>query len=58
MADEVRALDKHACPACGAQAEWNPVKQKLAAAKDIERQRKSIATAPNELTMGGFAAHR
>ncbi len=29
MADEVRALDKHACPACGAQAEWNPGKQKL-----------------------------
>ena len=23
------ALDKHACPACGAQAEWNPGKQKL-----------------------------
>ena len=29
MADEVRALDKHACPACGAQAEWNPAKQLL-----------------------------
>src|SRR5918993_3892584 len=29
MADEVRALDKHACPACGAQAEWNPGKQML-----------------------------
>ena len=29
MADEVRALDKHACPACGAQAEWHPGKQKL-----------------------------
>ena len=23
------ALEKHACPACGAQAEWNPGKQKL-----------------------------
>lgn len=29
MADEVRALAKHACPACGAQAEWNPAKQLL-----------------------------
>jgi hypothetical protein len=29
MAEEVRALDKHACPACGAQAEWNPSKQLL-----------------------------
>jgi hypothetical protein len=26
---EVSALEKHACPACGAQAEWNPGKQKL-----------------------------
>ena len=26
---EIAALDKHACPACGAQAEWNPAKQKL-----------------------------
>ena len=26
---EISALDKHACPACGAQAEWNPGKQKL-----------------------------
>lgn len=26
---EVSALEKHACPACGAQAEWNPSKQKL-----------------------------
>jgi hypothetical protein len=26
---EVSALDKHACPACGAPAEWNPAKQKL-----------------------------
>ena len=26
---EITALDKHACPACGAQAEWNPGKQKL-----------------------------
>jgi hypothetical protein len=25
----VIALEKHACPACGAQAEWNPGKQKL-----------------------------
>ena len=29
MADEISALEKHACPACGAQAEWNPTKQKL-----------------------------
>jgi hypothetical protein len=29
MADEISALEKHACPACGAQAEWNPSKQKL-----------------------------
>ena len=29
MADEISALGKHACPACGAQAEWNPTKQKL-----------------------------
>ena len=27
--NEVSALDKHACPACGAQAEWNPAKQML-----------------------------
>jgi predicted RNA-binding Zn-ribbon protein involved in translation (DUF1610 family) len=26
---EVTALEKHACAACGAQAEWNPSKQKL-----------------------------
>jgi hypothetical protein len=26
---EILALEKHACPACGAQAEWNPGKQKL-----------------------------
>jgi hypothetical protein len=26
---ETTALEKHACPACGAQAEWNPSKQKL-----------------------------
>jgi predicted RNA-binding Zn-ribbon protein involved in translation (DUF1610 family) len=26
---DVPALEKHACPACGAQAEWNPTKQKL-----------------------------
>jgi hypothetical protein len=25
----VVAVEKHACPACGAQAEWNPGKQKL-----------------------------
>ncbi len=29
MADEVSALEKHACPACGAQAEWNPTRQLL-----------------------------
>jgi Zn finger protein HypA/HybF involved in hydrogenase expression len=29
VSDEVEALHKHACPACGAQAEWNPAKQKL-----------------------------
>lgn len=28
----VSALAKHACPACGAQAEWNPSKQKLVCA--------------------------
>jgi Zn finger protein HypA/HybF involved in hydrogenase expression len=27
--DEVTAREKFACPACGAQAEWNPAKQKL-----------------------------
>lgn len=26
---EITALQKHACPACGAQAEWNPSKQAL-----------------------------
>jgi hypothetical protein len=26
---EISALEKHPCPACGAQAEWNPGKQKL-----------------------------
>ena len=26
---EITALEKHACAACGAQAEWNPSKQKL-----------------------------
>jgi Zn finger protein HypA/HybF involved in hydrogenase expression len=26
---EISALEKHACPACGAQAEWNAAKQKL-----------------------------
>jgi hypothetical protein len=26
---EISALEKHACPACGAQAEWNPATQKL-----------------------------
>ena len=29
MAEEISALEKHACPACGAQAEWNPASQKL-----------------------------
>jgi hypothetical protein len=29
MAQELSALEKHACPACGAQAEWNPAKQRL-----------------------------
>jgi len=29
MAQELSALEKHACPACGAQAEWNPGTQKL-----------------------------
>ncbi len=29
MAEEVSAVEKHACPACGAQAEWNPSKQLL-----------------------------
>jgi predicted RNA-binding Zn-ribbon protein involved in translation (DUF1610 family) len=29
MASEIRTVEKHACPACGAQAEWNPTKQKL-----------------------------
>ncbi len=29
MSDAISALDKHACPACGAQAEWSPGKQKL-----------------------------
>jgi len=29
VAPDVSALEKHACPACGAQAEWNPSKQKL-----------------------------
>ena len=28
-AGEITALDKHACPACGAQAEWNPTHQTL-----------------------------
>ena len=26
---EISAQTKHACPACGAQAEWDPAKQKL-----------------------------
>jgi len=26
---EISALEKYSCPACGAQAEWNPSKQKL-----------------------------
>jgi hypothetical protein len=29
VASEIVALEKHECPACGAQAEWNPAKQKL-----------------------------
>jgi Zn finger protein HypA/HybF involved in hydrogenase expression len=29
MSSEISALEKHACPACGAQAEWNPSKQML-----------------------------
>jgi predicted RNA-binding Zn-ribbon protein involved in translation (DUF1610 family) len=29
VASEITALEKHECPACGAQAEWNPGKQKL-----------------------------
>ncbi|NOT27972.1 MAG: zinc ribbon domain-containing protein [Acidobacteria bacterium] len=29
MAAEIPALEKHACPACGAQAEWNPARQRL-----------------------------
>ncbi len=28
-ASDIVALEKHACPACGAQAEWNPGKQRL-----------------------------
>jgi len=31
MSTGIPALEKHACPACGAQAEWNPTTQKLAA---------------------------
>ncbi len=30
MPPQVAALEKHACPACGAQAEWNATTQKLA----------------------------
>ena len=29
MPTQITALEKHECPACGAQAEWNPSKQKL-----------------------------
>ncbi len=29
MVQEISALEKHACPACGAQAEWHPGTQKL-----------------------------
>jgi hypothetical protein len=29
MADTTTTVAKHACPACGAQAEWNPVRQRL-----------------------------
>ena len=30
MSTGIPALEKHACPACGAQAEWNPSTEKLA----------------------------
>jgi predicted RNA-binding Zn-ribbon protein involved in translation (DUF1610 family) len=30
MTTEIAALEKHECPACGGQAEWNPTTQKLA----------------------------
>ena len=26
---DIAAIEKHACPACGAQAEWNPGKRML-----------------------------
>src|SRR4029450_2983589 len=29
MTVQIAALEKHECPACGAQAEWNPPTQKL-----------------------------
>ena len=29
MSREISALEKHECPACGAQAEWDPARQKL-----------------------------
>ena len=29
---DIAALDKHPCAACGAQAEWNPARQKLVCA--------------------------
>jgi predicted RNA-binding Zn-ribbon protein involved in translation (DUF1610 family) len=29
MTAQIAALEKHECPACGAQAEWNPATQKL-----------------------------
>jgi hypothetical protein len=29
MSDQITALEKYECPACGGQAEWNPGKQKL-----------------------------
>jgi hypothetical protein len=32
MPQEVSALEKHQCPACGAQAEWSPGKEKLVCA--------------------------
>ena len=32
MTTPVTALEKHECPACGAQAEWNPSRQKLVCA--------------------------
>ena len=47
------ALEKHPCPACGAQAEWNPGKQKLVySAGRIDRfqQRYAKKAAPKAAT--------